>query len=176
MIHDIISGVIGAILSIILATGIELWRARGRRRLYGEWWCAIQPVYYKTKKWHVQRVRIKPGIFGVVVVTEPESGKLQWKMYARLENQKFLVGRWESSRPGSISNGYMSVQLSSNGTYMCGHDYANVHRNNESDFGVLLFGRSRDDLESARKAVRSGVRELLPLADEVDFPDDQSSG
>lgn len=165
----IFSAIVGAVISLALTTTIELWKGRGRRRLYGEWFSAVQPVYYPTTKWHVQKVRIKPTIFGLVVETIKSDGKLQWRMYAKLEDQSFLVGRWKSLRPGSISNGYMSMQISSNGNYLFGHDYGSAVKHEKSDFGILLLGRSRSDLESSWKAMSMGVRKMLPLSEKIDF-------
>jgi hypothetical protein len=153
-----------------LTTVVELWKGRGRRRLYGEWLSAVQPVYYPTEKWHVQKIQIKPTIFGLVVETIESPGKLQWRMYAKLEDKTFFVGRWKSVRPGSVSNGYMSMRISSNGKYMCGHDYGADARHGESHFGILLLGRSRSDLKASWKAMFDGTREMLPLSEEIDFP------
>lgn len=166
----ILSAMIGAIMSLALTTAVELWKGRGRRRLFGEWFSAVQPVYYPTEKWHVQKVRIKPTIFGLVVETKESPGKLQWRMYAKLENQTFFVGRWKSIRPGSVSNGFMTMRISTNGKYMCGHDYGADAKFEESHFGVLLLGRSRSDLESSWKAMLEGTRAMLPLSERVDFP------
>lgn len=161
--------IIGIAGSYALTTAIELWKGRGRRRLFGDWFSAVQPVYYKTGKWHIQKVQIKPSFFGLVVETVESDGKLQWRMYAKLEDQTFFVGRWKSARPGSISNGYMSLQISPNGKYMCGHDYGAIVKDGGSDFGILLLGRSQADLESAWKAMSKGMREMLPLTEETDF-------
>lgn len=169
MLDMILSALVGALVSMALTTGAELWRARGRRRLYGAWWCAVQPVYYRTNKWHVQEVTIKPSLFGVVVNTVKEAGKLQWVMHAQLMDQKYLVGRWKSLRRGSISSGYMSLQISLNGSFMCGHNYGDVGGNEDANFGVLLFGRTREQLEGAWKAMQSEVRDLLPLTESVDY-------
>lgn len=165
----IFSAFVGAIVSLALTTAIELWKGRGRRRLYGEWFSAVQTVYYKTEKWHVQKVQIKASFFGLMVKTKKSKGKLQWRMYAKLEDRTFLVGRWRSEREGSISNGYMVLQISSNGKYMCGHDYGDVLRHGEAHFGILLLGRNRSDLESSWKAMSGGTREMLPLSETIDF-------
>jgi hypothetical protein len=140
-----VSALVGVLMSLALTTGMELWEGRGRRRLYGEWFAAVQPVYYRTEKWHLQKVIIKPSFFGIVIETMAGSGKLQWRMQARLKDKRCVVGRWKSLRPGSISSGYMSMQLASNGTFMCGHNYGAVTGNQDASFGLLLLGRTEAD-------------------------------
>jgi hypothetical protein len=169
MIELFISPLIGAIMALGLTIGAELWKGRGRRRLRGEWFCAVQPVYYTTDKWHVQKVQIRPTPLGLEVQTVDAPHKLKWRWFPRLEKKTYLVGHWKSTRPGAISHGYMSVQLSSNGKYMFGHDYGAIAKDRESNFGVLLLGLTRPDLASAWEAVSTGTRGMLPLTETIDF-------
>lgn len=169
MLNMVLSGLIGALVSMALATGVELWKGRGRRRLYGEWWCAVQPVYYQTEKWHIQKLSIKPSLFGIVIDTAKKDGKLQWRMHADLKDQKYLVGRWKSLRAGSISSGYMSLQISLNGEFMCGHNYGDVGGNQNANFGVLLLGRSESLLMDAWKAAAAEVRHMVSLDKSIDY-------
>ncbi len=37
LIEIFVSALVGALMSLALATGIQLWEGRGRRHLYGEW-------------------------------------------------------------------------------------------------------------------------------------------
>ncbi|MGH7490825.1 MAG: hypothetical protein ACREOO_00370 [bacterium] len=148
---------------------MELWEGRGRRRLYGEWLAALQPVYYRTEKWHLQKVISRPSFVGIVIEAKAESGKLQWRMRARLKDKRYVVGRWKSLRPGSISSGYMSMQLAPNGTFMCGHNYGDVAGNQDSNFGILLLGRTETDLRGAWQAASTGTRTILPLTEAIDF-------
>jgi hypothetical protein len=138
--------------------------------LYGQWWCAVQPVHYETDRWHIQQVTIRPSLFGIVINTAKKDGKLQWRMHAELKDQKYLVGRWCSLRPGSISSGYMSLQISLNGAFMCGHNYGDVGGNAYANFGVLLFGRTEDRLLEVWKAAATEVRNIVPLSESVEFP------
>jgi len=169
MIELFIAPLIGAIMALVLTIALELWKGRGRRRLYGEWVLAVQPVYYKTGKWHLQKVQFKPAILGLEVQTADAPKTLQWCWHPRLETKTYLAGRWKSTRPGSISDGFMSVQISSNGKYMFGHDYGSVASDKESNFGVLLLGRTQSDLESAWETISKGAREMLPLTETVEF-------
>jgi hypothetical protein len=169
MIELVISPLIGAIMALALAITLELWKGRGRRRLFGEWFLAIQPVYYKTNKWHHQKVQFKPTILGIAVQTADTPKKLQWCWYPRLEAQTYLAGPWKSSRVGSTSNGFMTVQISSNGKYMFGYDFGGIAKDKESNFGVLLLGRTHADLQSAWETISTGARQMLPLTETVDF-------
>jgi hypothetical protein len=186
MIELFFSPLVGAIMALGLAIAFELWKGRGRRKLYGEWYVAVQPVFKMevsskrrsgtpantaqlVRGWHIQKVQIKWGPIGLKVETEAAPGKLQWCWYPTLVKDTYLVGRWKSLRPGGFANGYMCVQLAENGTYMCGHDYGAVARHKESNFGILLLARKREDLESARDAMSTGVRPIVPLAETVDF-------
>lgn len=147
-----------------------LSKAEQNRDVYGEWLCAVQPVYYSTPKWHVQKIRAEPSELGLKFQTTKDSpGKLQWEWTPRLEYNTFLVGPWKSLRPTSDSHGYMSVQLSSNGLYMFGHDFGVVSKHENSNLGILLFGRTQKDLESAWNAMSKGFRPILPLSETVDF-------
>ena len=186
MIELFFGPLIGAIMALGLTIAVELWKGRGRRKLYGEWYLSIQPVFKmedspkhrgKTppnqtalvKAWHIQKVRVRWSPLGLKVQTEDAPRKLQWCWYPRLEKETYLVGRWKSIRPGALSNGYMSVQMSSNGRYMCGHDYGAVAKHMETNLGILLLGRDPSDLASAWRAMSMGVRPMLPLTETVDF-------
>jgi hypothetical protein len=186
MVELFLGPLIGAIMALGLTIAVDLWKGRGRRKLYGEWHIAVQPVY-KTDdlptrrgktvpgkmqlvgQWHIQKVQVKWSPLGLKVETLDAPRKLRWRWYPRLEDGTYLVGRWKSLRPGSDSNGYMAVQLASNGTYMCGHDNGAVAKHRESNFGILLFGRELCDLESAWVAMASCIRAMLPLAETIDF-------
>ena len=110
-----------------------------------------------------------PTYDGYRILTVQENAKLQWRFDAKLIGNAFLAGPWRSTRPGSRSQGYMTLQLSRNGTYMCGHDYAMVFEESKAHFGVLLLARTSDALEKAWSAMRAARRELLPLTEEHNF-------
>lgn len=153
-----------------LSPSPDLSKAEQNRDVYGEWLSAVQPVYYSTPKWHVQEIRAEPSELGLKFQTTKDSpGKLQWEWTPRLEYNTFLVGPWKSLRPTSDSHGYMSVQLSSNGLYMFGHDFGVVSKHENSNLGILLFGRTQKDLESAWNAISKGFRPILALSETVDF-------
>ncbi|MFY9935806.1 MAG: hypothetical protein WAK33_02990 [Silvibacterium sp.] len=167
---------IGAVMAVALAGAVELWNGRGRRRIYGTWLCAIQPVYYRTTRWHIQEVRAAWSWrrLGIEFRTVNYPGKLQWTWFPKLKEQAYLVGDWRSERPGSTSHGTMIVHISTNGLYMFGHDHGVISKDGETNFGVLLFGRHRANLESAWSAMSKGTRRMLNLAEAVDFlPDGQ---
>ncbi len=176
---------VGAIMAIGLTIAVELWEGQ-KRGLYGPWFLAVQPVYYlretrdktvrRILEWHVQEVEIKKSIRGIKVQTVNAPKKLQWCWRPKLKKETYLVGHWRSRRKDSVSNGYMSVQVASNGRYMYGHDYGAVGGNEESNFGVLLLGRSRSDLQSAWVAISSGARKMLLLTETIDFPSEEEGG
>lgn len=169
MLSSFLFTVFGAVLSVLLASAIELWQARGRRKLYGEWISAVQPVYYESLDWHIQKVCIRRSVFGIIIETLQEPGKLQWRFLARLRKNEFLVGSWKSLRAGSTSSGYMCAQISSNGRYMCGHDYGKLISNRSAHFGILLLARTMEDLDVAWHAMKKSSRPLLPLEHKIDF-------
>jgi len=141
-----------------------------QRLLSGSWISAVQPIYYAAgNKWHIQDVQITPSPDGYVIETVKAEKKLQWHMAAKLVGNSFLVGPWESRRKSSQSQGYMSVQIARNGQYMFGHDYGVVMKEEESHFGILLFGRNKERLQLAWKAMHSGTRRMLPMTATVDF-------
>lgn len=172
---SLFDSVIGFAVSTALTTGYHVWKNRGRRRLRGEWLSAVQVVFYETENWHVQRVRVRQRLFKLVVETIEEPGKLQWILEANLENRLYLVGPWRSLRAGSISGGYMSLQISSNGKYMCGHDYGDGVRHDKAHFGIMLLGRNEQELQLAFDAMSTGQREMLPLSSKQDFPESETT-
>ena len=159
-----------ASLTLRLPPSRDLSKTEQKRNVYGEWLSAVRPVHYDTPKWHVQKIRAEPSELGLKFQTTKDCPeKLQWEWTPRLEYNTFLVGPWKSLRPGSDSHGYMSVQLSSNGLYMFGHDYGAVSKHENSNLGILLFGRTKNDLESAWNAMSKGFRSILPLSETIDF-------
>jgi hypothetical protein len=166
-----------------------------QRSLGGQWLCAVQPVYYSRRRryrdqpfpgrwiralrshgsgaetaWHVQDVQINPSVTGYVVDTLPAEATLQWRWNAGLVGNAFLAGSWASKRESSDSHGYMSVQISRNGTYMFGHDYAVVLEEAKAHFGVLLLGKTEGALAKAWSAMRGARRDMPPLTYRIDFP------
>src|SRR5205809_18943 len=101
---------------------------------------AVQPVYYQRDGWHVQDVVISGSADAYAVKTVAAPGKLQWRLDAKLTVNAFLAGPWHSTREGSRSQGYMTLQLARNGMYMCGHDYA-LALGEAAHFGVILLSR-----------------------------------
>ena len=172
---------IGAAMAYGLAVTVELFKARGPKCLYGDWLCAVQPVYYLKKydhgrgksvvedRWHVRRIRITPSWRGLKARTLKASNKLQWVWYPKLRGQTFLVGNWHSTRKTSVAHGFMSVQVSRDGRYMFGHDLGVSETHEESNFGVLLLGQSEADLQSAWMAMATGFRKMRPLNETIDF-------
>jgi len=71
-----------------------------------------------SETWHVQDVEISGSPDMYTVKTDSAPGKLQWRLDAKLVANAFLVGIWHSTRVGSRSQGYMTLQLARNGTYM----------------------------------------------------------
>jgi hypothetical protein len=57
---------------------------------------------------------------------------------------------------------------------MFGHDYGAVGKHENSDFGILLFGRTDKDLEAAWIAASKGFRPIMPLSETIDFPEPPS--
>jgi hypothetical protein len=47
---------------------------------------------------------------------------------------------------------------------MFGHDYGVVVNEEESNFWILLLGRSEKSLQSAWQSMASGIRKMLPLS------------
>lgn len=92
--------------------------------IMGQWISAVQPVYYQRDGWYVQDVVILASSDVYTVKTAPALEKLQWRLDAKLVANAFLAGTWHSTRKGSRSQGYITLQLARNGAYMCGHDYA----------------------------------------------------
>lgn len=139
------------------------------RDIVGRWISAIEPVYYDREGWHVQDVVISASSNEYTVKTLQASGKLQWRLDAKLVANAFLAGPWQSMREGSRSRGYMTLQLARNGTYMCGHDYALAFGESVAHFGVMLVSRSEEHLQLAWKAMRAACREMAPLERRVNF-------
>jgi hypothetical protein len=143
--------------------------ARFGRGIVGKWISAVQPVYYQRPKWHVQDVQISQSSGNYMVKTVPAPKKLQWRMDATLIAESFLTGPWRSTREGSQSHGYMTLQVSRSGAYMCGHDYAVAIDEARAHLGVMLLGRTSADLRRAWEAICAARRELLPLKKRCDF-------
>jgi hypothetical protein len=161
-------------MAVVVARAFELWDGRGRRVVYGKWLCAVQTVYYSTPRWHIQKIHARWcwSRLGIEFKTLDCPKKLQWRWSPKLQEQAYLAGPWESLRPGSTSHGTMILQISSNGLYMFGHDYGSTGKDKQANFGVLLFGRSRTNLESAWTAMSESARIMLPLTKAIDFPAD----
>ncbi len=133
------------------------------RDLSGRWISAVQPVYYPSCRWHVQRVEAASTSEGYLLKTVQEEEKLQWRFDATFLNNYFLVGPWRSTRASSRSQGFIALQVSRNGTYMCGHDYAMAFEESKANFGILLLGRSDRELDKAFSAMKNARREMEPL-------------
>jgi hypothetical protein len=139
------------------------------RDIVGQWISAVQPVYYKRDGWHVQDVVISASSDVYSVKTVPTPGKLQWRLDAKLVENAFLAGPWHSTREGSRSQGYMTLQLARNGTYMCGHDYALAFGDTVSHFGVMLLSRTEDNLRLAWQSMNTAARQMLSLDHRTNF-------
>jgi hypothetical protein len=139
------------------------------RDIVGRWISAVQPVYYRRDGWHVQEVEITVSSDVYTVKTVPAPGKLQWRLDARLVASAFLAGPWHSTREGSRSQGYMTLQLARNGTYMCGHDYALAFGDSVAHFGVMLLSRAEEHLGLAWRAMKAAQREMASLDHGTDF-------
>jgi hypothetical protein len=139
------------------------------RDISGEWISAVQPVYYGCEEWHVQDVMISASsdIYTVKTVSAP--GKLQWRLDAKLVANAFLAGPWHSTRVGSRSQGYMTLQLARNGTYMCGHDYALAFGDSMAHFGIMLLSKTKENLELAWRTMNAAHRKMVPLGRCKDF-------
>jgi hypothetical protein len=140
------------------------------RDLSGNWLSAVQPVYYPSTAWHVQRVEAVRTPDGYRITTLEEPGKLQWRFDAKFFGSVFLAGPWQSTRPGSQSQGYMTLQVARNGAYMCGHDYAMPLQEARAHFGVLLLAKTHEMLDNAWEAMRSAQRPMRPLTELHEFP------
>jgi hypothetical protein len=139
------------------------------RDIVGRWISAVQPVYYQCDGWHVQSVEISSTSSIYVVKTDPVEGKLQWRLDAKLVSNAFLAGAWRSLRLGSRSQGYMTLQLARNGTYMCGHDYALTFGDSMAHLGIMLLSRTEEHLQLAWKAMKAAHREMMPLDQRTNF-------
>ena len=139
------------------------------RDIVGQWISAVQPVYYQRDGWHVQDVTISASSDVYTVKTVLAPGKLRWRLDARLVASAFLAGPWHSTREGSRSQGYMTLQLARNGMYMCGHDYALAFGEAVAHFGVMLMARTEEHLRMAWQAMKAAQRELAPFDQRVDF-------
>jgi hypothetical protein len=139
------------------------------RDIVGQWISVVQPVYYERDGWHVQDVVISAPSDVYTLKTLPAPGKLQWRLDAKLVANAFLAGPWHSTREGSRSQGYMTLQLARNGTYMCGHEYALAFGDATAHFGVLLLSRAEEHLQLAWQAMKAALREMAPLERRVDF-------
>jgi hypothetical protein len=139
------------------------------RDIVGQGISAVQPVYYQRDGWHVQDVEISASTDAYTVKTLPVPGKIQWRLDARFIANAFLAGPWHSTREGSRSQGYMTLQLARNGTYMCGHDYALAFGDSMAHFGVILLSRTEEHLRSAWQAMKTARREMVSLDQRTDF-------
>jgi len=139
------------------------------RDIVGPWISAGQPVYYLRDGWHVQDVVISASSDVYTVKTVPAPGKLQWRLDAKLVANAFLAGPWHSTREGSRSQGYMTLQLSRNGTYMCGHDYALAFGDSATHIGVMLLSRTEEHLSLAWQAMKAEQREMASLDQRAEF-------
>jgi hypothetical protein len=165
MIEPFIHDLIGAFMALGLTIALELWRGKGGRRIYGDWLSAVQPAAYPDmRKWHRQKVHVRPSPFGLRFRPVESPDKLQWEWFPKLHDKIYLAGPWKSTRKGAITRGYMALQMSSNGLYMFGYDYS------YPNYGIHLYGRSADDLQSAWPALSKGFREMLPLHETQDAP------
>jgi hypothetical protein len=175
----LIDPLVAAIFALALPSAVLLWKGRGRRPKRCKWHCAVQPVFYGGPKWHRQEVKITLTLFGIKVRTLDQQGKLQWEWHATLRKKVFLVGPWRTLREGGIANGFISVQISRTGTFMCGHDYANTMVQEHSEYGVILLGQTEEDLQMAWTAMLSGTHEMRPLdetADEYELKKERQIG
>jgi hypothetical protein len=139
------------------------------RDIAGKWISAVQPVYYEWEGWHVQDVEISVSADMYTVNTVSTPGKLQWRLDAKFVANAFLAGPWHSTRIGSRSLGYMTLQLARNGTFMCGHDYALAFGDTMAHFGIMLMAKTEDNLQLAWQAMKASQREMLSLAQRRDF-------
>ena len=166
---DILSSFVQALLAPFISSIGETWKVWLTRKFYGDWISAI-PVFYGSEAgWHIQYVVYENHPFGPRFKTVDEEDNHQWVFHGRLIDNSYLAGTWESLREGSISSGFMSLQISSDGLYMCGLDYGNLNNDAKAHSGVMLLARNEEELENAWIAMKRGYRELLPLSQTWDF-------
>lgn len=169
MIESLFFTLFGALLSAFLIPSIECWKARSTRKLDGIWHSAIQAPYYQDEEWHKQKMVISHGLFDIIIKSEEKEGKLQWTSRSKLFQNSFISGSWTSKRPGSLSRGYISLEISSNGKFMWGHIYGDSQQNVKVLYGHFIMAKNERELEIAYEALKFGTPKLSEFKKEKDY-------
>ena len=146
--------VFGAIFSLVLSYGVQqflLWlKNRKRPELFKEWKSQYQGIDEKPGTWVSENLTIDTR-FGKIRISNKDSSEgYVYTAIGRLVQNNYIVGDWESIRPGANAYGCFMLTISAQGDsmygYWVGNDKAGARR-----YGRWVVAATEPKLDEAKE-------------------------
>jgi hypothetical protein len=145
--------ILGAVVGYIIQLDHEyIGQLRAPTGLFDEWHSSWQPTGILDCSWVTEKLVIKRTILGIRLVNECNTGGYEWEAKAKLIQNKYLIGEWKSTKPGSTAEGIFALVFSIDGSYLSGVFIGPDSGRGKIASGFVL-GRTYKDMDRARKCL-----------------------
>jgi len=155
--------VVGAVFSSLLAlipTLVRWIQHKRRPELLGEWKSTYQGIDEPPGTWVTEDITIRASFGKLIFRNQNSSEGYRYTARTQLVEKSYLIGQWESIRPGANAYGSHILTVSAQGNYLYGYwvgpDQAGSRR-----YGRWVLARDHDGLERA-KALLESMRKPIP--------------
>lgn len=152
MIEMVVAAILGALLQHSLPAVFDFVKYARRKSLLGKWHSCWQPENDSSGKWVSEIVTIRPSLGRLRLKNAGNSDGYQWEGVGKLIDNKHVIGRWHSVRPGATSAGTFTLTICPQGCWMIG-SFVGPNDKGVIMMGAFVLGRSPADIEAAQTRI-----------------------
>jgi hypothetical protein len=153
MVESFIWTFVGAALSALIASFPSVgryFRHKRRPELLGNWRSSYQGIDEPSGTWVTEDVHVRQHFGTLIFKNSNSSQRYDYTARCQLVEKCYLVGNWESIRPGANAYGAHLLTISAQGNclygYWCGPDQAGSRR-----YGRWVLARDKKGLGIAKE-------------------------
>lgn len=145
---------VGAGLGILLPSVTLWWQYKRRQELLGAWKSNYQGIDEPEGIWVAEDIFVDVSWGKFRFKNSKSSHKYNYTAKGRVTQKVFLVGEWESIRPGANAYGAFMLTISAQGDCMYGY-WVGPDKTGARRYGRWVLARNEDGIDKAKRLIDS---------------------
>jgi len=161
---DFVWAAVGALLGILFSAIYEFaGNLRSPANLRGTWNSTWQPTSSAGWDWVTEDLDVRRSPFGIRLRNRNNAAGFEWEGKGNLVRGTYLIGEWQSRKPGSNSEGVFALTYATDGNCLLGFFLSRDLDRGKIASGFVL-GRTPQDMKEGRRKLES-MRIRYPKSD-----------
>ncbi|MEL7510134.1 MAG: hypothetical protein AAFN42_22625 [Cyanobacteria bacterium J06554_1] len=145
---------LGAALGVAFPAILTWWRYKRRPELLGTWQSRYQGIDEPKGTWVEEEIHIDVSLGKFRLKNAKSNHKYNYRANGFVVQKVYLVGEWESMRPGANAYGSFILTISAQGDCMYGY-WVGPDKSGARRYGRWVLARREENIEKAKRLMES---------------------